>query len=377
MNLILKLAFAFLFGVACCYGELSFNCSDKKIFLSNEFSLYYDTLNPMHEVLLQRSLHKLRSVIGQETSVSRVPLRDSVEPEPEPELEETLIGSMGETAENGGTLQKLTRQISKFGERIKPKPKPVTTKHATVPHHETTKPHETTKHPETTKHHGTTKPHGTTTPTTQSTTSGPTTTPNPPVPESATTPRPIPVVSTTPRPAPVVTTTTQSVPDTTTTQFVPDTTTTQFVPDTTTTQPLPETTTTPEGRRTTQSVPETTTTPERRRTTQSVPETTTTPERRRTTSTATTTPERRRTTAALPVVIDLEMEVDMGRGASLLVTINGRGRGDRKFELVIDAPTTHLTADSLSGAIRGLEVIGQLMGTNQNGEKYLPECTVY
>ena len=67
----------------------------------------------------------------------------------------------------------------------------------------------------------------------------------------------------------------------------------------------------------------------------------------------------------------------MGRGVSLLVTINGRGREDRRFELVIDAPITQLTADSLPGAIQGLEVMGQLMQTNQNGDKFLPACTVY
>ena len=64
-------------------------------------------------------------------------------------------------------------------------------------------------------------------------------------------------------------------------------------------------------------------------------------------------------------------------GTYLLVAINGRGGEDQKFELVIDEPMTRLTADSLTGAIRGLEVLGQLMGTNQNGEKYLPACTVY
>ncbi|KAI6649151.1 hypothetical protein LOD99_11520 [Oopsacas minuta] len=293
MEFINILSLAFLISAIGCYAELSYNCSKNRIFLTEEFSLYYDTINPIHEVLIQTSLHQLRRDIGEGAKVTRV--------------------------DRGHNSDLQDGQI-----RPKPKPKPIaTTKH----HHPNTKQHPTTKstpnpepHPVTTSANP--EPHAETTTTADS-------------------------ISTTPRPVPVRTTTT----------------------------PEGRRTTTPEGRRTTQ-----TTTPEGRRTTQT---TTTTPEGRRTTPT--TTPEQRRTTPPVtttpppsqPIVIDLEVEVEMGRGSSLVLSIDTQGKYVNDFLLVIGQPITRLTANSLLGAIKGLEVLGQLMGTNQKGDRYLRECTVF
>eukprot|EP00800_Vazella_pourtalesii_P006511 TRINITY_DN184_c0_g1_i8.p1 TRINITY_DN184_c0_g1~~TRINITY_DN184_c0_g1_i8.p1 ORF type:complete len:317 (+),score=98.94 TRINITY_DN184_c0_g1_i8:153-1103(+) len=310
------IAFAFLLCFSGCYAELSYNCSQKKVFLSKDFSLFYDTLNPLHEVMVQSSLHQLRRQIGEGAKVAHV--------------------------EEMGHFSKLHDSS-----HPKPKPKPKPT---------SSKPHDTTKpHGSTTNHHTTKE-------------NDKTTTNNPaPIPET-TTPHP---------PVPDTTTQTTTNPEgRRTTQTI-------------TTVP-PETTTTPEGRRTTQtttnpSVPPETTTPEGRRTTQTTPnppippDTTTTPEQRRTTSTQTTTPEQRRTTPppAVPIVLDLEVEVDMGRGTNLVVSIRQTGQEDNKFRLVVGQPTSYLSADSLAGAIRGLEVLGQLIVTDENGDSYLRVCSVY
>ena len=352
MNYTHAIAFAFLLCFSGCYAELSYNCSQKKVFLSKDFSLFYDTLNPLHEVMVQSSLHQLRRQIGEGAKVAHV--------------------------EEMGHFSKLHDSS-----HPKPKPKPKPT---------SSKPHDTTKP------HGSTTNHHTTKENDKTTTNNPapipeTTTPHPPVPDTTT------QTTTNPTVPPETTTTT-----TTTNPTVPPETTTTTTTQTTPNPPVPpETTTTPEGRRTTQtttnpSVPPETTTPEGRRTTQTTPnppippDTTTTPEQRRTTSTQTTTPEQRRTTStqtttpeqrrttpppAVPIVLDLEVEVDMGRGTNLVVSIRQTGQEDNKFRLVVGQPTSYLSADSLAGAIRGLEVLGQLIVTDENGDSYLRVCSVY
>ena len=73
----------------------------------------------------------------------------------------------------------------------------------------------------------------------------------------------------------------------------------------------------------------------------------------------------------------LDLELRAGAGLELTVRIREEERRENGFRLSIGQTRISLSADSLAGALRGLEALVELRESDRAGGNFLSQCEVY